>query len=48
MTRLVAVVAVRTGIAPQALAECDPAMFDAILGVLREQDRQSEQSSRRR
>ena len=48
MTRLVATVAVRTGIAPQALAECEPEMFQAILNVLLEQDRQAQDSRRRR
>ena len=48
MTKLVATIAVRTGIAPRALEECDPTMFTAILDVLREQDRQAEGSRRRR
>ena len=48
MTKLIAVVSVRTGIAPQALEECDPTMFTAILDVLHEQDRKAETAKRRR
>ena len=46
MTRLVATLAVRTGIAPQALADCSPEMLMAILNVLQEDAKAHEEAMR--
>jgi hypothetical protein len=47
MTLLVAQVAVATSISPIDLLECPPAIFNAMVQVLKEQAREAEKAQRR-